>query len=95
MLKHYDVPYYILYFSNLWYAMLKRSLAASLPLMKSQLHLSYHDIGQCSALFSIFYGSFKLVGGIISDLLPVYQVYSIGILLGSVINLLIPVFAAG
>eukprot|EP00981_Chlorochromonas_danica_P007833 scaffold1884_cov343-Ochromonas_danica.AAC.50 len=79
-----------LYFGNLWYAVTKKSLSSSLPVMKKVFSLSPADIGRFSATFSIGYGLFKLVGGILTDYVPATTVFSLGLLFGSVINLTIP-----
>jgi sugar phosphate permease len=80
----------ILHLSNLWYAILKKSLASSTPTMRDELLLHTRDIGDFSAIFSLGYGIFKLVGGVLCDIFPADQVFSMGIFLGSCINLLIP-----
>eukprot|EP01039_Chlorochromonas_danica_P001868 gene1868-2044_t len=58
--------------------------------MKKVFSLSPADIGRFSATFSIGYGLFKLVGGILTDYVPATTVFSLGLLFGSVINLTIP-----
>jgi sugar phosphate permease len=80
----------VLYLNNLWYAILKRSLASSIPFMRKDLNFSNTDIGRCSSLFSILYGTFKLVGGVLTDIFPVSSVFNAGIIFGSLLNIAIP-----
>lgn len=90
LMKSYQFPLFLLHFGNLWYAVTKKSLAASTPMMRQELGLTPSHIGQFSASFSLCYGIFKLIGGLLTDIMPATMVYSLGLLLGSVINMLIP-----
>lgn len=90
MTIHRTVAIIALYFGNLWYAVTKKSLSSSLPVMKKVFSLSPADIGRFSATFSMGYGLFKLVGGILTDYIPATTVFSLGLLFGSIMNLAIP-----
>ncbi|RYY87124.1 MFS transporter [archaeon] len=80
----------LLYVGNMWYAVIKKSLASSTPLMQKELGITATDIGEFSASFSLCYGLFKLVGGLLSDIYPVCTLYSGCLLLGGMMNICIP-----
>jgi len=85
-----DIALGFLYLSNIWYAVTKKSLAASVPLMKKEIGFTNKNLGECSANFSILYGSFKLIGGVMTDIFSANALFSLGLLFGSIINLVIP-----
>jgi sugar phosphate permease len=80
----------ILYIGNLWYAVTKKSLSVATFSMKEDLGITAASIAQFSSSFSLTYGIFKLVGGLLTDIFPAGTLFSLGLLLGSIINLVIP-----
>lgn len=74
---------------NYFYSIAKKSLASSTPLLKRTLSVSKQDLGDMSSDFSLAYGVSKLVGGALSDLLPPYVFYTVGLFLGAFANLAI------
>lgn len=72
---------------NIFYSIIKKSLSISIPVMKKTLQTTNIDIGNMSSQFSIAYGVFKLVGGVLSDIIPAYSLFILGLFLGSVVNL--------
>jgi sugar phosphate permease len=85
----------LLFLSNLWYAITKKSLSSAIPLMKQHIGFTNKNIGECSANFSLLYGSFKLIGGVLADIFPADFLFTLGLALGSLINLCIPIVSQG
>lgn len=72
---------------NFFYSIAKKSLASSIPLLKRSLNVSKQDLGGMSSDFSLAYGVSKLVGGAMSDVLPPYILFTVGLFLGAFVNL--------
>lgn len=83
-------PLWILYLTNLCYALPKRSLPASFPFMKESLGLINKDYGDISAGFSLGYGLFKLIGGVVTDFVSAQFLFSCGLLAASFLNFIFP-----
>eukprot|EP01038_Epipyxis_sp_PR26KG_P006822 gene6822-9340_t len=80
-----------IFLANVQYAIIKRSFSASLPIMKDNLQLTKTHIGLISANFSLSYGLSKLCGGMMSDIFDPRLLFELGLLGGSLVNILIAV----
>ncbi len=80
----------VLYLANLCYALPKRSLPASFPFMKDSLRLSNKDYGNFSAGFSLGYGLFKLIGGVMTDFVSAHRLFACGLMAASLLNCIFP-----
>lgn len=83
----------LLLFANLNYALVKKPFSCSIPQMIVKLGLTKKDIGEFSASFTFLYALFKLVGGVLTDMLSGHLLFSGGLFLGGLINLIIPFFS--
>lgn len=62
--------------------------------MKDSLGLSNKDFGDFSAGFSMGYGIFKLIGGVMTDFVCAHFLFSCGLLAASLLNFAFPFVAS-
>lgn len=77
-----------LFFGYGIYSLLRKSFSVSVPFMRSTLGLTKSDVGNIATSFSISYGISKFVGGVVSDFLPPDILFSVGLFLAGLSNLL-------
>lgn len=77
-----------LFFGYGIYSLLRKSFSVSVPFMRSTLGLTKTDVGNIATSFSVSYGVSKFVGGVVSDFLPPDILFSVGLFLAGLSNLL-------
>ena len=74
---------------NFFYSVSKKSLPITNIHLETKMNATTVDLGNISSAFSAAYGISKLLGGILSDVLPPYHLFCVGLYLAGILNLAI------